>query len=83
MCFCRALHNTTNSIQLLKVLGIGADIINAIDIAKANLAANQSKEAADQALKVTYSRCYFNASYNYICNSNAHYKYLHDSVTIN
>lgn len=49
VCYCRMLHNTTNGIELLNLLGMGADnnIINAIDIA------NQSREAADQALKVT------------------------------
>lgn len=53
ICYCRLLHNATNSTGMLSVLGTGAtnSIINAIE--KAEMAANQSRVAADQALKVT------------------------------
>ncbi|XP_044054261.1 laminin subunit alpha-3 isoform X2 [Siniperca chuatsi] len=48
--FQQVLHNATNSTELLSVLGIGAyySIINGIE--KAEMAANQSRVAADQAL---------------------------------
>lgn len=52
ICYCRVLHNATNSTDLPSVLGIGAhnSIINAIE--KAEMAENESREAAEQALKV-------------------------------
>lgn len=51
--YFRVLHNATNNTDLLSVLGKGAhnNIINAIE--RAAMAANQSREAADGALKVT------------------------------
>lgn len=53
ICYCRVLQNATNSSDLLSVLGIGAynSIINALE--EAEMAANESREAADEALKVT------------------------------
>lgn len=54
VCCCRVVHNTTSGTELLSMLGIGDynSIINAIE--KAEMAANQSREAADEALKVTH-----------------------------
>lgn len=54
------LHDATNSTGLLSVLGVQGvgtynSIINAIE--KADMAANQSRVAADQALKVTRVLC--------------------------
>lgn len=53
VCYCRVFHNATNSTELLSELGTGVynSILNAVE--KAELAANQSREAADEALKVT------------------------------
>lgn len=70
ICYCRLLHNGTNSTDLLSDLGIGAynSIINAIE--KAEMAANQSREAADQALKVTQLLVMLDDS-----NGNVDYKY--------
>ncbi|XP_039983754.1 laminin subunit alpha-3 isoform X2 [Xiphias gladius] len=47
----QVVHNTTSGTELLSMLGIGDynSIINAIE--KAEMAANQSREAADEALK--------------------------------
>lgn len=55
VCYCRVLHNATNSTDLLSARGMGAhnNIIHTIE--KAEMAANQSREAADQALQVTIS----------------------------
>lgn len=52
--FCyRALHTATNGTSLVSLLGIGAydSIIKAVEMAEK--AANESKRAADQTLKVT------------------------------
>lgn len=53
VCCLRVLHNVVNNTDLLSNPGIGADdnIIGAIE--KAEMAANQSREAADQTLRVT------------------------------
>ncbi len=61
ICYYRVLHNATNSTDLLGVKGIGAHniIINAIE--KAEMAANQSRGAAEQALKVTLKGVISNA----------------------
>ena len=55
VCYCRVLHNATNSTDLLSALGMGAhnNIVHTIE--KAEMAANQSREAAHQALQVTIS----------------------------
>lgn len=54
-CYCRVLHNANYSNELLSVRSKEAHnrVINAIE--KAETAANQSREAADQTLKVTSS----------------------------
>lgn len=48
VCYCRLLHDAINSTQLHT--GTHNNILNAIE--KADMAANESREAADRALKV-------------------------------
>lgn len=53
MCYYRVLHNASNGVDLLSALGMGPDNNSINDIEKAEMAANQSREAADRTLKVT------------------------------
>lgn len=53
-CYCRVFLNATSMTDLLSGLGIGAYNSFIDDIEKVKMAANESRLAADQALKVTW-----------------------------